>query len=159
MADALCGSERGDTCELHPTMLAGVFLLRASFVKRMSAFVRAIRMANAHGRSQARNSRRLVPAVLAIERSRLLRLCKGKEHQTCNYRCNNRFSHYMDFQHSDPCFTIARHVRTKKAFALRISCEALESPDRNPERNAHVCAPLRHRTRSMKFPGFTRVSA
>ena len=79
-----------------PTVLAGIGILLASFVKRVAAFVRAIRMANACGRREARDGRRLVSAVLAVERHRLLRLRKGKRRQADNCQYRNGSSNHFD---------------------------------------------------------------
>ena len=57
----------------------------------MTAFVRAIRMAKAGGCREARDRSRLVAAVLAVERRRLLRLRKYKERHSNNQGYNSRF--------------------------------------------------------------------
>ncbi len=55
MTDARRRCEQRDARCLVPTVLAGIGLLLTSFVKRVTAFVRAIRMANACGRREARD--------------------------------------------------------------------------------------------------------
>lgn len=88
VADTCGRRERRDARGLPSTMFASVLLLLASFVKRMTALVRTIRMANAHGRRKARDRCSLVPAVFAIERYRFLRLRNGKHRHAdyCQYR-------------------------------------------------------------------------
>lgn len=66
MVDALSSDHHHDAGKLFPAILAGVFFLLRAFVQFVTAFVGAVGMAGASGRSELADIRELLSAIFTV---------------------------------------------------------------------------------------------